>query len=480
MKPNSLLGQSLILTRNDAVAAAGAPGRGAHAPSRVLTGALPGQRLFNKLLVKLTRSVCRAPRDSARAPNQAREGACAPRAVRASRSIAALPLLILLLALLPFTGCWRTPPAAPKGGGPVPVNVATAVKKDVPLELRAIGNVESIATVEITAQVSGELIEVAFQEGQDVKMGDLLFSIQPKLYATQLAQSEANLARDRAAAANAQREAARAQDLSAKGAVSREQLEQLRSAAEGAAATVLADEAMLTMAQVRVGFATIKSPIDGRTGALNVQRGNIIKDHADTPMTTIKQLAPIYVTFAVPESHLAMIRRNMADRALAVTAHDPQNGDTLATGSLTFVANAVDMTTGTITLKATFANEGRALWPGAFVDVFLRLDVEKGVTVVPSSAVTVGQKGPQVFVVKNDNTVDQRTVKTGRSVGQETIIQSGVQPGEIVVTNGQLRIVPGSRVNVIAPTSAALEAERSPGSPPAAVDNARQPGGRES
>jgi multidrug efflux system membrane fusion protein len=371
-----------------------------------------------------------------------------------------LPLLLVLLGVLFFSaGCGRTPPAAAKGGGPVPVNVGTAVKKDMPLDLRAIGNVESIATVEITAQVSGELIDVGFAEGQDVKKGDLLFSIQPKLYATQLAQAQANLARDRAAAANAQREATRAGDLSGKGAVSREQLEQTRSVAEGAAATVLADEAMLEIAKVQLSFATIKSPIDGRTGSLNVQRGNIIKDHGAT-MTTVKQLAPIYVTFAVPEMHLAAIRKNMADRALTVTAHDPQNGETLATGSLSFVANSVDMTTGTITLKATFANEDRALWPGAFVDVFLQLDVEKGATVVPSSAVTVGQKGPQVFVVKGDGTVDQRTVKTGRSVAQEIIIQGGVQPGEIVVTNGQLRLVPGSHVTVIGPTSAALEAGR--------------------
>lgn len=384
--------------------------------------------------------------------------------------------LLLLLATVPFTACRRTPPAAAKGGGPVPVNVATAIKKDMPLDLRAIGNVESIATVEITAQVSGELIEVGFQEGQDVKKGDLLFAIQPKLYQTQLAQAEANLARDRAAAANAQREATRAQDLSAKGAVSREQLEQLRSAAEGAAATVLADEAMLTIAQVRVGFATIRSPIDGRTGALKVQRGNVIKDYAETPMTSIKQIAPIYVNFALPEMHLAAIRQRMAGQELTVTAHNPQNGETLATGVLTFIANAVDMTTGTITLKATFQNEDRALWPGSFVDVFLRLDTETGATVVPASAVTVGQKGPQVFVVKNDQTVDQRTVKVGRSVAQETIIQSGVQPGEVVVTNGQLRLVPGSQVSVIAPNSAALGT----GSPPAAADNAKPAGGRDS
>ena len=357
----------------------------------------------------------------------------------------------LALALVLAAGCQKKPDAAGaagKGGGPVPVNIGEAVKKDMPLDLRAIGNVEPVATVEVKAQVGGELLEVNFKEGQDVKRGDLLFTIQPMLYATQLAQAEANLARDRAQAENAQREAARNAELGTKGAISKEQLDQMRSTAEAAAATVKADEALVKIAGVRLGYTTIESPIDGRTGAVNVRPGNLIKDNADTAMTTIKQLAPIYVTFAVPESHLADIRRGLTARVLPVTAFDPKNGQPLAEGTLTFIANAVDMTTGTITLKATFANDDRALWPGAFVDVVMRLDTEPGVTVVPASAVTIGQKGPQVFVVKADGSAELRSVTVGRTVGQESIIGKGVEPGEKVVTNGQLRLVPGAKVIV--------------------------------
>lgn len=380
---------------------------------------------------------------------------------------------IATLALVLATGCHKKDAAAsgpPKGGAPVPVNLGEAVQKDVPLDLRAIGNAESIATVEIKAQVSGELIDVGFQEGQDVKKGDLLFSIQPKLYATQLAQADANLARDRAAAANALREATRNADLAAKGAISKEVLEQMRAAADSAAATVQADEALREIARVQVTFATIRSPIDGRTGALAVQRGNIIKAHADTPMTTVKQLAPIYVTFAVPESYLTAIRRGLAERQLAVTALDPQTAKPLGAGHVTFIANSVDMTTGTITLKATFPNDDRALWPGAFVDVVLQLDTESGVTVVPASAVTIGQRGPQIFVVKGDGTADLRTVTTGRTVGQETIVKDGVQPGERIVTNGQLRLSPGAKVlpKPAAEPAPAARATPAPGAKPAA------------
>ena len=359
------------------------------------------------------------------------------------------PALIAAIALTITAGCGKKPAVATatgKAGGPVPVNVGEAVGKDMPVELRAIGNVESIATVDVKAQVGGELIEVNFREGQEVKRGDLLFTIQPMLYATQLAQAEANLARDRAQAESAQRDLDRNAQLGTKGAISKEQLDQMRSVADAAAATVKADEALVKIAGVRLGYTTIESPIDGRTGALAVQAGNLIKDNADNAMTTIKQIAPIYVTFAVPEQHLADIRRGLAERKLPVAAHEPKSGKLLATGEVTFIANAVDMTTGTITLKATFANEDRALWPGAFVDAVMRLDTEVGVTVVPASAITIGQKGPQIFVVKEDGSAELRKVTVGRSVGQESVIQDGVSPGEKVVTNGQLRLVPGAKV----------------------------------
>jgi len=357
--------------------------------------------------------------------------------------------------VLGATACSRkASPGKPSGAGaPVPVNVGEAVTKDMPLDLRAIGNVQSIATVGIKAQVPGELISVNFTEGQDVKKGDLLFTIQPKLYATQLAQAEANLARDRAAAENAKRDAERNAQLGTKGAISKEQLDQMRSTAEAAEATVKADEALVEIARVRLGYTTIESPIDGRTGALRVQAGNLIKENADDAMVTIHQLAPIYVAFSLPEQHLAEIRKTQAERQIEVVALDPKSNRPLANGKLTFIDNTVDQTTGTILLKATFANEDRALWPGAFVDVLLNLRVDAGVTVVPASAVTSGQQGPQIFVVKAESAAELRPVTVARNVGQEAVIEKGVAPGEQVVINGQSRLTPGAKV-VIKPPEA--------------------------
>jgi multidrug efflux system membrane fusion protein len=359
-------------------------------------------------------------------------------------------LCIATVSIAIVSACSKKPEGTggPRGaGGPVPVNVGEAVTKDIPFELRAIGNVESMATVGIKAQVGGALLSVDFEEGQDVEKGDLLFSIQPKLYATQLAQAEANLARDRVAAANTLRDALRQEELGRKGVASKEQLDASRAAADAAEATVKADEALVEIAHVRLGYASIEAPISGRTGALRVQAGNLIKENADDPMVTIRQMSPIYVTFSVPEQYLAEVRANSASTKLSVIALNPKNGQKLAEGQLTFIENTVDMTTGTVTLKATFANEDRALWPGAFVDVRLRLRVDAGVVVVPASAVTVGQHGTQIFVIK-DNKAELRPVTVRRTVGDETIIETGVQAGEKVVTNGQSRLVPGASVTI--------------------------------
>jgi len=344
-----------------------------------------------------------------------------------------------------------TPPAGSGRGAPVPVNIGEIVQKDVPIDLTAFGNVESIATVGIKAQVGGELIAMSFEEGQDVKKGDLLFTIRPKLYATQLAQAEANLARDRVQAAKAQREAGRNDELAKKGAVSKEQLDQTLATAESAAATVKADEALVEIARVQLGYTTVESPIDGRTGASSVKVGNLIKAAADEPMVTVNQLAPIYVTFSLPEQHLAQIRREMAKRTLAVAANDPQNAELLGEGELTFVSNTVDAATGTIVLKATFPNADRALWPGAYVHVVLHLATESGVLVAPAAAVSIGQKGEQIFVVNDDNTAELRPVTVERTVGQEAVIQGAFQPGERVVTNGQSRLTPGAKVEIKSP-----------------------------
>jgi multidrug efflux system membrane fusion protein len=352
----------------------------------------------------------------------------------------------------------RAAPGAGSGrGAPVPVNVGEIVQKDMPIDLTAIGNVEPIATVGIKAQVSGELIEMNFQEGEEVKKGDLLFTIQPKLYATQLAQAEANLARDRVQAANAQRDADRSAELAKKGAVSKEQLDQALAMAESAAATVKADEALVEIARVQLGYTTVESPINGRTGASNVKVGNLIKAAADDAMVTINQLAPIYVTFAVPEQHLGDIRREMAMRKLAVVANDPKNSQQLAEGELTFVSNTVDAATGTITLKATFPNDDRALWPGAYVHVILHLSTEPAVLVAPAPAISIGQNGEQIFVIKDDGTAELRPVTIERTVGEEVVIQGAFHAGERVVTNGQSRLTPGAKVEIKPPIPRAEE-----------------------
>ncbi len=329
---------------------------------------------------------------------------------------------------------------------PVPVQTVLAVRKDIPVDLRAIGNVEPIASVAIKAQVSGELIDVSFEEGQEVKKKQLLFTIQPKLYATQLAQAQANLARDRALAASADRDLIRQQELDRKSAGIKEDLDKARAQAEAAAATVTADEALELIAQTQLGYTTIKSPIDGRTGAIKVRPGNLIKSTGDDALTTVVQMAPIYVTFSVPEQYLAAIRKGMAERSLGATASDPRSKKALGEGQLTFTENTVDATTGSIVLKATFPNTDRALWPGAFVDIVLHLDTEHGVVVVPSQAVSIGQRGTQAYVVKSDGTADLRTVKTGRTVNQETVIQEGVSDGEKVVRLGQAQLLPGAKV----------------------------------
>jgi multidrug efflux system membrane fusion protein len=354
---------------------------------------------------------------------------------------------LCVIVLLAATGCAKKN-AAPSGGAPVPVIVGDVIRKDMPLELRVIGNVEPISTVGIKAQVGGELLKVNFEEGQEVKKGDLIFALQPKLYAVQLAQAQANLAKDRALAANARSEIERNTQLGAKGAISKEQLDLMRYTADSWDATVKADEALVEIAGVRLGYASIKSPLDGVTGALRVHAGDVIKDNADDPMVTINQLSPIYVTFAVAESHLANIRARQAQAPLAVIASDPATGQPLATGALSVIANSVDTTTGTIQLKATFANDDHALWPGAFVDVSLNLSIDAGATVAPASAVTTGQKGAQIYVVKADSSVELRTVTVNRVVGQEVIIEKGVEPGEKVVTVGQLRLAPGAKALV--------------------------------
>jgi multidrug efflux system membrane fusion protein len=322
-------------------------------------------------------------------------------------------------------------------------------QKAVPLELRVIGAVEAYSTVEVKAQVNGELTGVHFTEGQDVRRGQLLFTIDRQPFEAELKRAEASLARNQAQAQNAQVQAARYTRLMGEGVVAKEQYEDVITNAEALEAAVRADQAAVENAKVQLAYTTLSSPIDGRTGSLKVHRGNIVKANDEkSTLVVINQWTPIYSSFALPEQELSEVRRYLAAGRLKVETTIPQDPGPPIEGSVSFVDNAVDRTTGTIRLKATFANADRRLWPGQFVNVVLTLADEKNALVVPSEAVQTGQQGLFVWVVKPDQTVESRSVTVARARGSESVIAQGVVAGEIVVTDGHLRLVPGGRVQV--------------------------------
>jgi multidrug efflux system membrane fusion protein len=349
-------------------------------------------------------------------------------------------LFILVVFVLP--ACSKSKQAPPRT---VPVIVENADQKNVPLQLKAIGNVEAYNGVSIKALVAGEVEGVYFQEGQEVKKGDLLFKIDPAPYEAALRQAEATLARDIAQAKNAEEQAKRYAILVQKDYVSRDQYDQLRANADALAAVVDADRANVENARLQLSYCTIKSPINGRAGSVLINAGNIIKAN-DLVLTTINQIVPIYVSFSVPEQKLADIKKYTASRELKVEVIIPGDDKRPPRGELTFIDNAVDRTTGTIRLKGTFENRDRRLWPGQFVDVVLTLTTEQNRVVVPSQAVQTGQQGQYVYVIKDDMTAEFRLVTPGRTYDQWMVIDKGVAAGERVVTDGQLRLVPGAKV----------------------------------
>ena len=352
----------------------------------------------------------------------------------------------LCLAVL-LSGCSQQQAAPPPPAAPV--SVAKVEQKAVPLELRVIGAVEAYSTVEVKAQVDGELTEVHFTEGQDVRKGQLLFTIDRQPFEAELKRAEASLARNQAEARNAQVQAARYTRLVGEGVVAKEQYEDVITNAEALEAAVRADKAAVENAKVRLAYTTIYSPIDGRTGSLKVHRGNIVKANDEkSTLVVINQLTPIYSSFALPEQDLSEVRRYMAVGKLKVEATIPQDAGPPAEGVVTFVDNAVDRNTGTIRLKATFSNADRRLWPGQFVNVVLTLAEQKDALVVPAEAVQTGQQGLFVWVVKPDQTAESRPVTVARARGNETVISQGLAAGETVVTDGQLRLIPGGRVQV--------------------------------
>jgi membrane fusion protein, multidrug efflux system len=338
------------------------------------------------------------------------------------------------------------------GGGrsreAVPVLVATATQKTMPLQIRAVGNVEAYSTVSVKSQVTGVVTQAHFKEGENVKKGQLLFTIDPRPLEAALKQAEANLARDTAQLQNSREQARRYAELVKKEYVSKEQYDQIRANADAAEAVVQADQAAVENAKVQLSYCYIFSPIDGQAGTLLVNEGNLVRVNDATPLVVINQVAPIYVTFSVPEQNLADIRRHMAAGSLKVAAQFQADEGRPEQGSLAFIDNAVDRTTGTIKLKAEFKNGDRRLWPGQFINVALVLSTQSDAVVVPSEAVQVGQEGQHVFVIKADNSVEVRPVVVSRTDGGEAVIAKGLQAGEQIVREGQFLLGPESRIEV--------------------------------
>jgi len=359
-------------------------------------------------------------------------------------------LVVIAGALLAYIG--NSPVAqeskAPKGPAAVPVTVATVAQQDLPVRLQAIGNVEPFSTVAVKARVDGQIVEANFTEGQEVRKGSVLFKIDPRPFEAALRQAEANYLRDTAQKDQARSQERRYQELLQKNFVSKEAYAQIRTNAETAEAVAQASRAALDNAKLNLEYCTIRTPIDGYTGKIQIQKGNLVKANDTNPLVVLNQVHPIYVTFGVPEQRLAAIRGYMARGTVGVEAAPPNAEKPAASGSLIFVDNAVDQTTGTIKLRATFQNKDNALWPGQFVNVSMRLYDQKDAIVVPTQSVQTGPEGQYVFVVKPDMTAEVRKVIVDRTDGESAVVAEGLAKGERVVIRGQLRLAPGAKVTI--------------------------------
>ncbi|MGH9356446.1 MAG: efflux RND transporter periplasmic adaptor subunit [Terriglobia bacterium] len=329
---------------------------------------------------------------------------------------------------------------------PVPVQVGTVIRMTVPVQLRVIGTGEAYSTVSVRSMVAGEVQKVNFQAGQEVKKGDLLFSIDPRSFQAALDQAQANLARDQAQWQNARVQDRRYTELYKQGIVSQDQYDQYHSSAAQLAAAARADQAAVETAKVQMSYCGIRSPMDGRLGAILVNQGNLVKAN-DIPMVVINQIRPIYVDFSVPQQYLSEIK-SLASGKLRVEAIIPHEPDRPEWGLVTFVNNAVDTSTGTVVLKGTFPNSSGRLWPGEYVNVVLTLSDEPNAVVAPSPAVQTGTNGDYVYVLESNRSVQYRQVTTERTYNGYTVIAKGLEPGETVVTDGQISLYPGATVEV--------------------------------
>ncbi len=354
-----------------------------------------------------------------------------------------------LAALAGLAGCTsgKVAPVAAQTPAAVPVRVAQSVKENLPITVEAIGTGEAYSNVQVETLVTGQLEKVFFQQGDFVRKGQLMFTLDPGPFQAVLDQATGDMERDTAQAQIAVVTAARYKQLFEQGVVSRQQYDQYQSQADSANATVVADKAAVEAARLQLSYCKIYSPMDGKTGSLGVFPGNVVKANSTPALVTINQINPIYVDFSVPENLLGKVRLALAARA-PVKVYTQSDTEHPEIGRLTFIDNSVDATTGTIKLKGTFANTDRRLWPGEFVSVNLQLGEESGVTVVPSIALQNSQDSKYVWVVDKDNTVQMRTVTVQRQEQGQAVIASGLQPGETVVTEGQLRLVPGSKVEI--------------------------------
>jgi membrane fusion protein, multidrug efflux system len=370
-------------------------------------------------------------------------------------------ICLLWVGTVFLSGCSETNSEVSAGKPAAPVIIETVALKNVPVQVRAIGNVEPYNTVGIRAQVGGNLSRVHFSEGEEVKKGSLLFTIDSRQYEAALKQAEAALARDRAQFENAKKDAARYAELVHKGYVSQEQYEQLRTNAEALESVVQSHLAQVENAKVQLGYCFIYAPVGGRTGSLLLHEGNLVKANADTPLIVIHQIEPVNVTFTIPEKQFPEIRKYTGSGKLQVEAFLSAEDTIPAKGNLSFTDNTVDRATGTIMMKAVFPNRDRRLWPGQFVNVVMTLAIQQNVTVIPSAAVQTGQDGEFVYTVKG-NTAELRPVQTGSQHEGMTVILKGLSAGEQVITDGQMRLVPGSKIVAINSEAGGSEQELQP------------------
>jgi membrane fusion protein, multidrug efflux system len=370
-----------------------------------------------------------------------------------------LPLAAILVGTFFSTGCnnGRGQNGAGSGRPPAPVVVASSEQRDIPIQVSAIGNVEAFQMVQIRSQVNGQVEQIRFKEGEDVRKGQLLVRLDRRPFQADLEKAVGQQKHDEAQAENSRLQADRYSALEKQGVVSHEQADQVRMQAKAEASAVDADKAAVDAARVQLQYADISAPMDARTGALLINVGNLVKAN-DTPfLVQLNQVSPIYVTFSVPESVLDQLRRYSSNRKLAVLVYPKGQTTNPAEGYLSFIDNGVDTTTGTVKLKATFANKDRRLWPGEFVDVVLQLSVQKNAIVVQTKAVQSGQQGDYVYVVTPQDTAESRAVKTSGTYQDLTVVSSGLKAGERVIVGGHLRVAPNAKVVIVQGTKAGTQ-----------------------